>query len=645
MTMQIHTIVLYNKDGRTREINFKLNAVNIITGNSSTGKSSLIDIVEYCFSKSGYNDTLRKQVVENIAAYGVLYQLNDRQIFVAKKTTQAKSRSHLFFTEGKSIIIPALEDIEDNSNDDELKNHLSSLTGIPENEVEPSSNISKYSANIRHAVHYIFMDEPSSKKHLFYKQDQPEIPRTIKETLPVFLGVVQADYVALKRLLRQQKGDQRSLKAEIDTAEEMKIRGISLVPGLLREAQKLGILSPDTIIEELPDGRATLQNLVDQGVPKVIVDTDISAYSDLEQKLNHLRQEEAIQQTQLAQFQSYQHDTTQYERAASEHEHRLSMHEYFDDDVDNTCPICGSEVEHANQDVRDLQEAHQHIKNQVETVQLKRPVLTDAIDSAKTNLRDTRQQIRQIATDIQTITDSQAQARRIQIPRQQIAHFLGSVEMFLRLAPLPEDDLLELKQKLRQLDLEIEELLAQIEQAEGIEQKESAIFNISRYMTEYGDQIGEEYRGATFRFLLEKLSVVVTQLGDYREYHRVGSDKNQLQIHLSLYLAFHRYFIENNCPVPRFMLIDQIDRPFYPDDVNYNSIRENNPEDLMKDPDRQALMEIVELFTAFCEEYDFQIILLQHANFPNDEYQDAVIENWRGNNALVPLDWISEDTE
>ena len=52
MTMQIKTISLYGKNGERRDVDFELSTVNIITGASKRGKTSLIDIVEYCLGAS-----------------------------------------------------------------------------------------------------------------------------------------------------------------------------------------------------------------------------------------------------------------------------------------------------------------------------------------------------------------------------------------------------------------------------------------------------------------------------------------------------------------------------------------------------------------------------------------------------------------
>lgn len=48
MSMIIGAIILYSHSGAQRELTFKTSGLNIITGDSKTGKSAIIDIIDYC---------------------------------------------------------------------------------------------------------------------------------------------------------------------------------------------------------------------------------------------------------------------------------------------------------------------------------------------------------------------------------------------------------------------------------------------------------------------------------------------------------------------------------------------------------------------------------------------------------------------
>jgi len=51
VTLQIRSISIFSNDGKRRDVNFKLGALNIVTGASKTGKSALLDIVDYCWGR------------------------------------------------------------------------------------------------------------------------------------------------------------------------------------------------------------------------------------------------------------------------------------------------------------------------------------------------------------------------------------------------------------------------------------------------------------------------------------------------------------------------------------------------------------------------------------------------------------------
>jgi predicted ATPase len=50
--IQLRSISIYSHDGQRRDVNFRLGALNIVTGASKTGKSALLDIVDYCWGRA-----------------------------------------------------------------------------------------------------------------------------------------------------------------------------------------------------------------------------------------------------------------------------------------------------------------------------------------------------------------------------------------------------------------------------------------------------------------------------------------------------------------------------------------------------------------------------------------------------------------
>ena len=122
---------------------------------------------------------------------------------------------------------------------------------------------------------------------------------------------------------------------------------------------------------------------------------------------------------------------------------------------------------------------------------------------------------------------------------------------------------------------------------------------------------------------------------------RVGSAENWVGYHLAAHLALHRYFTRHDRPVPRFLMLDQPTQAYYPSDVEQD---EGLP---AGEDDRAAVRRMFELMRDVAAELapDFQIIVCDHANLPEDWFQDAVSHNWRDGEKLIPQEWIDEAGE
>ena len=66
---------------------FEANKINVITGDSTKGKSSVISIIDYCFAskQSGISDDIKKRV----SWFGVIVSINKQRFAIARKSTNA----------------------------------------------------------------------------------------------------------------------------------------------------------------------------------------------------------------------------------------------------------------------------------------------------------------------------------------------------------------------------------------------------------------------------------------------------------------------------------------------------------------------------------------------------------------------------
>lgn len=265
MSMQIRSIILYNTTGQIRNLSFELGKVNIITGKSSTGKSALAEIVDYCLGRSTF--TIPEGIIrDTVAWYAVLLQVFDTQVFIAKPAPQSEavtpSQSQVFLSSTQSVNIPPLSELTPNTNDDALVEYLTGLLGITRNLHVPEEGQSRrpLEATLRHATFYLFQKQSvvANRDVLFHRQSEPFIPQTIKDTLPYFLGAVREERL---RLLNEMRSARRALavaRRRLRETEMIASQAADRAYALFIEARQVGLVT----LEEAPQESSELFDIL-----------------------------------------------------------------------------------------------------------------------------------------------------------------------------------------------------------------------------------------------------------------------------------------------------------------------------------------------------------------------------------------------
>lgn len=76
--------IWFDKGVEPRIITFENNKVNVITGSSSTGKSNIYAIIDYCLL-SGRSNIVYPVINENACWYGMEFQIGDKFFAIARK--------------------------------------------------------------------------------------------------------------------------------------------------------------------------------------------------------------------------------------------------------------------------------------------------------------------------------------------------------------------------------------------------------------------------------------------------------------------------------------------------------------------------------------------------------------------------------
>ncbi|MCX7103577.1 MAG: hypothetical protein NTX38_19345 [Methylobacter sp.] len=326
--MKIKSIHIYSHDGQRRDLPFNVDGLNVITGRSSTGKSALSEIIEYCMGRSTFN-VPEGVIRDKVAWFAVIYQFPQEQVLIAKPTpssggTSCRTAMH---RRGTQLAAPDLNDLVVNTDDDMVVALLSRLLGIPENRTDVAIEHSResYDANVKHTYYYLFQKQGivANKDQLFYRQNEGFQPQTIRDTLPILLGVSSNDRYELEAKLR---AAQRELKLNVklleqarDAIDTSQQKAISL----FSEAKTVGIIV-QADLQAQADGVIDALRVALEWKPASAPEDDGHRISRLEVSLSQLRKDRREVQSRIDAARQFSRRAGGFESEAAEQRDRLA---------------------------------------------------------------------------------------------------------------------------------------------------------------------------------------------------------------------------------------------------------------------------------------------------------------------------------
>lgn len=227
----------------------------------------------------------------------------------------------------------------------------------------------------------------------------------------------------------------------------------------------------------------------------------------------------------------------------------------------------------------------------------------------------------------------------------------GRIELYLESAE-ESDETANARLRLNDARRKVQEIEGKLNAVGKAQRLERALKRVSDLMAEMSRELDLEHKDAELALDLDRLTVRVRLDGTWRSMAEIGSGANWVAHHLLALVALHRYFIENERPVPAFLILDQPSQVYFPPDpldgdkgdINkrIEGIPENSPRQAKALKDRDALKAIYKLLFEAVKQCkgSFQIIVTDHANLlDNDEFQSAIREEWRDGRALIQEQW------
>jgi hypothetical protein len=648
--MKIKSIHIYSHDGQRRDLQFKVDGLNVITGRSSTGKSALSEILEYCMGRSSFN-VPEGIIRDKVSWFAVIYQFDKDQVLVAKPTPPSggASCSTAMLRRGAKLPIPEFKDLAVNTDDDSIVELLSRLLGIPENRTEVALEQSRisYDANIKHTFYYLFQKQGliANKDQLFYRQNEQFQPQAIRDTLPILLGISSHDHYELEAKLRMAQRDLRvsnkkleQARLAVDTSQEQAI-------GLYSEARAVGVIGN---IDENPnsDGIIEALRLALSWKPETVPDDDGSRISLLESELAQLRQERRDAQTRIDAARQFAKRASGYESEAAEHINRLASIKALPKNPESgewQWPFSERNLAMESPVAVVLLNELESLDKELRIATGQRPKLEAYLAELTGRAEGTARDIKQKESELSAAISANEVIAQMGTRNNAAARVVGRISLFLERL-LPDEDLAKLEAENRRLNNKVKQLEEQIGTDDSNERLASILNNISAQVTRYIQKFEAEFRDFPARLNLPQLTIIFDRPERPVPMSRTGGGENHLAYHLSALLAIHQFAAQNSRPIPRFLLIDQPTQVYFPSEQVYKDA-DGSVQRTEADADLNAVRRLFELLLKFTQEDvpGFQLIVTEHANLREHWFQSALVEEpWTKPPALVPEDWPQE---
>ena len=642
--MQLDKLVLFNRDGDTRSIALNAGALNVITGDSRTGKSSLINIVRFLLG-GGKPNVPFGPIQQTIAWYALHAHVGDTRFFIARVAPPGDHESNDAMLVIGDIPTPSLDELEHNTSRGALRDYLGGLLGLEDNRNQPAIGQTRHalSASFVHSLFYCFQGqgEIANPDILFHRQNREWMPQTIRDTLPYFLGAQGAEDLRRREELVERRRELRRLNQRLRAAQAERSAGLDQAGALLAESIDVGLLADRPDAPDLATARNALRRVLDNPIAvgqAVESGGEFDRLRDRRRQLSDQVRDVGEQIRALEQFATADRDHAT--ELAEQHARLASIGLIPDEGSDATCALCGHLVDDHSDARGSIERALGRADRRLELARRDTPRIEDARATLIAQQRAARDEIRDVDQALNALAARDELVQRTQEAINIQSYVRGRIALYLDTSQDTGDEELERLQR----DVARAEgavaTLAQALDTDAVRSRTTSLLRtVSRQMTAWAQQLDLEHASDGALIDLDRLTIVAdTPNGPaYMDAGGIGSGMNWVGYHLTAYLALQRFFIQQQRPVPSFIVLDQPSQAFFPRDrVTGGDLDE------LTDTDRENTRRLYELTFQVVQELGgaLQVIALDHADFEDDWFSGSVVQRWRGGEALIPAEWL-----
>lgn len=625
MNFYISKIRLWFRQGeQPRDLEFEADKVNVITGDSSTGKSSVLKIIDYCLL-SERSTIVRDVINENVGWYGLVFCVDNQPYTIIRQAPTVEfAEMTVIFREGEN-----LPDVPQAGLDDtraKVLPKINELFHIPHKmRLEGRVNLQfRHNLVFNYLTEDIIATENTYQDLRFFRLVEYE--HVLNDLFKMAIGVNEMKLRELESELQKAKNEENRKK----NAQEKELQNLEKYQRtreeISKEIEELGL---GTAIEFGDNPVAWAENV------RVIVEKCNLQFKN--EQANHQRNQIELElnsiREKLSYFDSLETEYKTYQRRLERQDESLVPLDYVKKHLFELMTY-----QETGRLLRELTEAWTAIKESY-VPEVKLPT---NFEQAK---KDLQKKDRQLRSEWRRLNPYNVNDHDIVWIRKAI---LLAERMEKELASVPRQTVTE-EMVIACGDIinSVNERLTRLKA-----RNDNALGNLNDSIEKYfrlQSGISESYRDYKPLYSMkERMLMLEREEGEYPE-SNVGSKSNYMFLHLCYFFGLHNLLMDNkNEQIPQFLFIDQPSIPYYADKNERRSTEDN---EVIANDDQEKLREAFRLTNKFMMEMlkkgHFQIIMIEHASpeYWQDLESFVTRYEFRRGDGLIPAYVINKQND
>lgn len=637
----IKSIIIFNKNGDKKVVPLE-QGVNIITGESKTGKSALVEIIDYCLCST--RCTIPKGKITDFAyIYVLLMNINNKIYVLARYNWNDGGK--MFFNEesndfsSQNLDINYFEEKNALSYKD-VKNEIECALGLFITNMATDPDQKGKKASLRNMVSYMFQHQNliASKFALFYRFADFYKRKDVIDQFPVFAGMISQEYYSDLIQLNSLKTQLKQKNKKRKDIEKSKTYIKNNLCSLLSDYFALLDLNFDdnSSVQKMFEIASNLPKFDEThlfGESKIV-----ERYNQLNDELENLRNTDQDILVKIDNMKKVSNTGSSFSKMLKSLKQKTSAATIETEEY--TCPLCGQKCQEISDNDAKLIEATDWLDDELEITAKYTADFSEDIRKLNENHEKIKENIRNISKQIKNIEAKFISSATLFSKREKVNYAKAKIDVFVEMNDAGifesvDEEIEELKEKILRLEEKIKGFDV------GKKMSKAEIFlddNMNRLSSTLDFE--EEYKPIDLHFGLTDESFDIYQHQNNNEnihLYEMGSGANWVSCHIALFLSFLHYFsIQKNSPMPLIMFFDQPSQVYFPQGDEKGEI------------DEADLVAVNKMYKTIFDEINLigkktgilpQIIIVDHVDGNSleckEEFNKYVRCNWRNGQALI----------